>query len=95
MTESQRLRVVTPIIGPRRAINNTTLGGYKIPKDSCILMNVYSVHMDPDSFVDPEAFKPERFMEDGVHVPHKKLIFFGGGESTKKIMRKNYRENYE
>ncbi|XP_015124840.1 probable cytochrome P450 305a1 [Diachasma alloeum] len=79
MTESQRLRLVTPIIGPRRALSDATLDGYKIPKGSCILMNLYSVHTNPDDFEDPEAFKPERFMENGAHVPHKKLIFFGGG----------------
>ncbi|XP_063986985.1 probable cytochrome P450 305a1 [Diachasmimorpha longicaudata] len=79
MAESQRLRIVTPIIGPRRALNDTIIDGYKIPKNSCILMNLYAIHTNPDDFEDPEAFKPERFMNDGVHVPHKKLIFFGGG----------------
>ncbi|XP_011299261.1 probable cytochrome P450 305a1 [Fopius arisanus] len=79
MTESQRLRVVTPIIGPRRALNDTTLEGYKISKGTCILMNIYSIHTNPEDFDDPEVFKPERFMVNGAHVPHKKLIFFGGG----------------
>lgn len=42
-------------------------------------MNIYSVHLSPDNFDNPEAFKPERFIENGAHVPDKKLILFGGG----------------
>nr|UEN71136.1 cytochrome P450 4AV17 [Meteorus pulchricornis] len=79
MTESQRLRLVVPIIGPRRALNDTTLNGYDIPKDSVILMNIYSVHTDPENFEDPQSFKPERHLQDDKFVLDKKLIFFGGG----------------
>lgn len=79
MTESQRLRLVVPIIGPRRALNNSTLNGYKIPKNSCILINIYSIHTDPNIFDNPKCFKPERFLNNNTFIPDKKLIFFGGG----------------
>ncbi|XP_044587035.1 probable cytochrome P450 305a1 [Cotesia glomerata] len=79
ITESQRLRLVTPIIGPRRALNETYLNGYKIPKNACILMNVYSIHTDSTLFENPHLFNPERFIQDNVYTPSKKLILFGGG----------------
>ncbi|XP_057329953.1 probable cytochrome P450 305a1 [Microplitis mediator] len=79
IAESQRLRLVVPIIGPRRALKKTNLNGYKIPENSCILMNIYSIHMDPEIFQNPQLFKPERFLVDNVYTPNKKLIFFGGG----------------
>ncbi|XP_034941924.1 probable cytochrome P450 305a1 isoform X2 [Chelonus insularis] len=79
MSESQRLRLVVPIIGPRRVLQETYLDGYRILKNTCILININSIHMDPKNFDDPECFKPERFLKDGIYIPNKKLIFFGGG----------------
>lgn len=80
IAESQRLRLVVPIIGPRRALKKTNLNGYKIPENSCILMNIYSIHMDPEIFQNPQLFKPERFLVNNIYTPNKKLIFFGGGK---------------
>ncbi|KAF7988455.1 hypothetical protein HCN44_001028 [Aphidius gifuensis] len=79
ITESQRLRLVTPIIGPRRVLNNTIIDGYNIPKDSFVLINIYSVHSSSDNFSNPEKFEPERYIKNDVYVPDKKLILFGGG----------------
>ncbi|KAG8035088.1 hypothetical protein G9C98_001578 [Cotesia typhae] len=79
ITESQRLRLVTPIIGPRRTLKEASFNGYRIPKGATILMNTYSVHADPNIFQDPLSFRPERFIQDNVYTPSKKLTFFGGG----------------
>lgn len=80
ITESQRLRLVTPIIGPRRALKEASFNGYRIPKGATILMNTYSVHADPNIFEEPLSFRPERFIQDNVYVPSKKLTLFGGGK---------------
>ncbi|XP_029055474.2 probable cytochrome P450 305a1 [Osmia bicornis bicornis] len=79
ITESQRLWPPFPIIGPRRCLRDTNLGGYKIPKDSTILLNMYSIHVDPVLYPDPHTFNPERFIKDGVFEPNVNSLSFGKG----------------
>ncbi|XP_043286693.1 probable cytochrome P450 305a1 isoform X2 [Venturia canescens] len=79
LTESQRMQMVLPIVGPRRAWSRTHLGGYDIPKDSYLLLNVFSVFMNPKYYPEPDSFKPERFLKDGSFVHDEKLVFFGAG----------------
>ncbi|KYN45015.1 hypothetical protein ALC56_00489 [Trachymyrmex septentrionalis] len=82
ITECQRLFHVTPIIGPRRVLKDTTLGNYKIPKNTTVLMHLYSNNMDPDLFPDPTSFRPERHInENGVYQKqHENIILFGKGK---------------
>ncbi|CAL4123074.1 unnamed protein product, partial [Meganyctiphanes norvegica] len=42
----------------------TTLDGYRIPKRTWIVGNVYAVHWDKQTWGDPENFRPERFLND-------------------------------
>ncbi|XP_071634784.1 probable cytochrome P450 305a1 [Temnothorax longispinosus] len=81
LTECQRIWLVTPVIGPRRVLSNTTLDGYEIPKNTTVLMNVYSNNMDPKFFPDPTSFRPERHInKDGAYQPHDSIILFGKGK---------------
>ncbi|XP_043286451.1 probable cytochrome P450 305a1 [Venturia canescens] len=79
MAESQRIQMVVPIIGPRRVMRETSIAGYRIPRNFSVLLNVWSIHMNPEYYPDPESFQPERFLKNGSYVPDEKLIFFGGG----------------
>lgn len=45
----------------RLCTESCILKGIKIPKDSVILIPVYSVQRDPAIYPDPEKFDPERF----------------------------------
>lgn len=79
LTECQRLWLVTPIIGPRRVLEDTTLAGYNIPKNSTILLNVFCNNMNPEFYPDPTAFKPERFYKNGAYQTDENIILFGKG----------------
>ncbi|CRL00053.1 CLUMA_CG013340, isoform A [Clunio marinus] len=78
--EVQRFFHVTPLTGPRRVLKTCELGGYRIPKDSTVLISLRSVHMDPEFWKDPEVFRPERFLDQNMIVKNlDRLIPFGAG----------------
>ncbi|XP_033223928.1 probable cytochrome P450 305a1 [Belonocnema kinseyi] len=79
-TESQRLFLVTPIIGPRRVLRDTELLGYFIPKETSILINVYSSNTCKDRYLNPTSFVPERFIKNGSFQSDDNLILFGQGK---------------
>uniref|UniRef100_A0A1A9UXW5 Cytochrome P450 n=1 Tax=Glossina austeni TaxID=7395 RepID=A0A1A9UXW5_GLOAU len=62
--EVQRFYHILPITGPRRAMWDTKLSGYDIPKDTIIFIGLRSVLMDREHWGDPETFRPERFIDD-------------------------------
>ncbi|KAJ9521287.1 hypothetical protein QJQ45_023003 [Haematococcus lacustris] len=56
-------------------------GGVQIVQGSYILLSPYALHRQPDLFPEPDAFKPERFLEGGsaAALPRFQYIPFGGG----------------
>lgn len=78
--EVQRYYHIVPISGPRRALWDTELDGYKIPKNTTILMHLQSVLMDESHWKDPQIFRPERFLDqDGSVLNDEYFIPFGQG----------------
>ncbi|XP_014283057.1 methyl farnesoate epoxidase [Halyomorpha halys] len=72
---------VTPTTVSHRAKEDAEVLGYRIPKDSIVLANLYSLHMDKDYWGDPENFRPERFIdENGAIIQHDNFIPFGLGK---------------
>jgi len=43
--------------------------GYFIPKGTLVIGNSWSILHDPEVYPDPEEFRPERFLDDGVNPP--------------------------
>lgn len=78
--ESMRLYPPAWIIG-RQAIRDTTLGPYPVKKSTQILISQMVLHRKPEYFPDPDAFKPERWLEPGFEKSLPKHIYlpFGGG----------------
>jgi cytochrome P450 family 135 len=74
--ETLRLRPVISIV-LRRLTEPVEIGGYELPAGISVVPSVYLVHRDPEIYPDPEAFKPERFLErpPGTYT----WIPFGGG----------------
>ncbi|XP_030371911.1 probable cytochrome P450 305a1 [Scaptodrosophila lebanonensis] len=78
--EVQRFFHITPITGPRRALWQTTLGGYDIPKNATILISLRSVHLDEKHWQEPHEFRPERFIDaEGKCFKDEYFMPFGMG----------------
>jgi cytochrome P450 len=74
--ESLRLRPVIPAVG-RYLTAPLEIGGHTLPADAYLSLSVYLLHRRPDLYPDPDAFRPERFLErqPGTY----EWIPFGGG----------------
>jgi cytochrome P450 len=74
--ETLRARPVVPVVA-RHVTQPVELGGYTIPANSILMVSIYLVHSDPESYPEPDRFQPERFL-DGVPADAA-WIPFGGG----------------
>ena len=55
---------ITSLGIPRRVIDDVTLAGHHIPKDTLAIVNVYSIHRDTRHWENPLDFDPSRFLYD-------------------------------
>nr|DAD24821.1 TPA_asm: hypothetical protein HUJ06_026285 [Nelumbo nucifera] len=85
--ETLRLFPVLPIIG-RECTEDCKIGGYDVKKKSRVLINLYAIMRDPDSWEDPDSFRPERFLmksrenlqrQEEIKNQSSKFLPFGGG----------------
>lgn len=74
--ETLRCRPVVPLTA-RRLTATTELGGRSWPGGTTLAPCIYLANRRPDIYPDPEAFRPERFL-DGASDPYS-WIPFGGG----------------
>ncbi|CAI0409983.1 unnamed protein product [Linum tenue] len=78
--ETLRMHPPGPLL-PRESVEACEVGGYHIPAKAKILINAYAIGRDPETWVDPDCFRPERF--EGSVVDFRgtnfELIPFGGG----------------
>jgi len=74
--ETLRLRPVIALV-LRRLTEPVEIGGYELPAGVSVAPNIYLVHRNPEIYPDPQAFRPERFLErpPGTYT----WIPFGGG----------------
>ena len=77
ITEILRLRPVLPNAEPRLTMREVTVGGFTYPPGVVLLASAYLVHHDPELYENPDAMRPERFLEQppGTYT----WIPFGGG----------------
>jgi len=83
--EVMRLSTIVPFALPHCAVADVTLDGYDIPRDTLVLINLWSVAHDARIWDDVDDFRPERFLTkraDGYVVnrqmAHRFLPFSAG-----------------
>ncbi|KAD1053249.1 hypothetical protein E3N88_43353 [Mikania micrantha] len=67
--EAFRLHPFAPFVPPHVSIMDTTIAGYFIPKGSHVILSRYGLGRNPNVWVDPLQFNPDRhLLEDGKQV---------------------------
>ncbi len=78
----ESMRVLPPVwaIG-REATVDVDIGGHRVPAGSQLLMSQWVMHHDPRWFREPEAFRPERWLDGELEasLPRFAYMPFGGG----------------
>ncbi|KAJ2158495.1 hypothetical protein GGF46_003733 [Coemansia sp. RSA 552] len=78
--ETMRLRASTSGVWPRDAPwGGVTIGGCLIPHGTVICGSIGGVHLNPQTWPQPKAFIPERFLGDDGDARRKDLVIFSAG----------------
>ncbi|RID70702.1 hypothetical protein BRARA_C02701, partial [Brassica rapa] len=82
MKETLRLYPTVPLLVPHRPAETAVVGGYTVPKDTKIFINVWSIQRDPNVWENPNEFRPERFLDKkscDFHGTDYSFLPFGSG----------------
>nr|GMD96808.1 cytochrome P450 81F3-like [Ipomoea batatas] len=82
LNEIMRICPLAPLSLPHESSEECTVGGYRVPAGTMLMINLYSIQRDPKYWDEPEKFKPERFegfagVRDGF-----KMMPFGSGRRS-------------
>ncbi len=75
--ELLRLHPPAALLPPREAVEDTTLGGYFIPKGTLVDLVIDVIHRRSDYWEDTGTFRPERWLNGGQECPRNGFIPFG------------------
>ena len=79
--ETLRVGNVGPLLLPHVTISDTTLCGYRVPKNTIVFPNTESVHLDPKCWENSTVFNPYRHIDtDGKLITNQGNFYpFGAG----------------
>ncbi|MED6134574.1 hypothetical protein PIB30_038211 [Stylosanthes scabra] len=79
--ETLRLHPPGAFLLPRECGQACEINGYHIPSKSKVIINAWAIGRDPNHWVEPERFNPERFMNSSVDYRGNNFEFipFGAG----------------
>ncbi|KAJ9566814.1 hypothetical protein OSB04_002780 [Centaurea solstitialis] len=79
--ETCRLHPPVPLLLPRECRETCEIGGYDILRGTKVIINTWKIGRDPDYWIDPESFIPERFCGSSINVMGTdfELLPFGAG----------------
>ncbi|EDO46605.1 predicted protein, partial [Nematostella vectensis] len=76
--EVLRISPVFPLIR-RKARKQLNIGGYCIPEETFVYVNLWAIHHDEAEWVDPYKFRPSRFLEGTNSASAYSMLPFGAG----------------
>ncbi|XP_065111349.1 cytochrome P450 1C2 [Paramisgurnus dabryanus] len=62
--ETMRHTSLVPVTIPHSTTSDVTIEGLRIPKDTVVFINQWSVNHDPQKWRDPHIFNPSRFLDE-------------------------------
>ncbi|GAV81588.1 p450 domain-containing protein [Cephalotus follicularis] len=79
INETLRMYPAGPLLVPHESSDECMVGGFRVPRGTMVLANIWAIQNDPKFWKEPRTFKPERFEGfEGVRYGFKFMPFGTG-----------------
>lgn len=79
INETLRMYPAAPVLVPHESSTDCTVGGYRVPRRTMLLVNLWAIQNDPKLWDEPRKFKPDRFIDFDGQSDGLVLMPFGYG----------------